>query len=140
MASNEYITISDITNKTMKNLIALITAQGGSLDEIQESVDRVNNYYEDLAEQVGVAVDDIQFPIPILSTEHLLNYLYWNYARDNNGVLNSDSGYADTTYSYMEESSYKYYTDSLKHMNKTYISGDADSTDRVSVSFGRFSR
>jgi hypothetical protein len=139
MAANEYITIAQLTYKPIVNVIAQINAQGGSLDEIQNYVDRANDYYEDLAQRNKVAVDDIQFPVPILVSELLNYYVTWKYASESKGQLNLDITGSDI-YRMMEQDSFIYYRDTLKSINGAYISGTSDSTNRVSIGFGNMIR
>jgi hypothetical protein len=139
MATNEYLTIDDLTYKPIKNAIELITAQGGVLDEFTNLVDRANNYYEDLCQTLNVDVADIQFPIPHLSKELLNHYVTYIYASESRGQVNMDIGTQDV-YSIMEVNAYKYYRDGLKSMNADYVSGEATADNRVSISFGRMVR
>ena len=138
MSAQEYITIDDLTYRPIKNAIELITAQGGSLEEVQDIVDRANNYYEDIAQQCHVAVDDIQFPIPMLSTELLNYFVTWKYASESAGQINTDTGF--NTYTQMEDDAYRYYKDHLLSMTKDYISGDATEVTRVGITFGNIVR
>ena len=139
MADQEYITIDDINQKVLVNAIALINAEGGDLAEFNELVDRANNYYEDVAQQAHVDIDDILFPIPTLSLEFLNYYMAWKYASEARGQANNETTGIDT-YGVIEEVTYRYYRDHLKHMTGQYISGDSTSTNRVGVTFGRMVR
>lgn len=136
MALKEYITLSDITYKPIKNAIAILQEQGGDLSEMNDYLERTNNYYEDLAEQVGIfEPEELRFPIPTLSKEHLNYYFAWKYASENDNQVPTEF-LGESTYAQMEENAFKYYKDTLKDMNEKYLLGTADKRSERGASFG----
>lgn len=140
MALKNYVELSDITHKTIRNLIALTTAQGGNFDDLNALLEETNNYYEDMAEAAGVEnPEELIFPIPMIS-KNLLNYYFtYRYADDNTGQTTNEFSGEDPKVT-MSNRAYSKYTDTLKSMNKEYLTGNVDGSQDRGVSFGRMVR
>jgi hypothetical protein len=135
MAAQEYITASELTYAPIKRLIKL----SNDNTIMNEYIDRANNYYEDLAQQLNVAVADIIYPIPIMSTELLNYYVTWKYASEHKG-LSQTSLSTEDVYAIIEQDAYNYYKDYLHYMTPEYISGTVTDRSQRSVSFGKVYR
>ncbi len=81
MASQEYITVADITHVHLQQF----ASASGVLDAY---VDETNDQYEDIALQLGVTVETLVTPIPILSKRYLNAYLTSRFAEDSIGTNN----------------------------------------------------
>ncbi len=73
-ASNEYISVSDITAKSLLQMP--LTTQ-------EAYVERVNLWYEAYAEAKNVDIEDIQFPVSITITEFLQSKMLMLFSTDN---------------------------------------------------------
>jgi serine/threonine-protein kinase RIO1 len=140
MAAKNYVELTDITYKSIKNAIALVTAQGGDLSEYNTLLLETNDYYEDLADQIDhIDPADLVFPIPLIA-KNLLNYYFtYRYAEENADQIHGDFGDVDPKI-LMGERAYERYTDCLKAMNKPYITGTVEDRGDRSVSFGNMER
>jgi len=65
MATNNYITIDDVTNKTVQQLY-----QAGSV-EIQKYIDQTNDWYEAYAQNLNLLISNIKFPV----TQYVIDML-----------------------------------------------------------------
>jgi hypothetical protein len=135
MAAQEYITAAELTYAPIKRVIKL----SSDTTIMDDYIARANNYYEDLAQQLNVAVADIVTPIPVMSTELLNYYVTWKYAAEHKG-MSQTSITTEDVYSIMEQDAYNYYKDYLHYMTPEYISGTVTDRSQRSVSFGKVYR
>jgi len=80
MASNEYITISDVTNVMFARIGSLGTS--AATDAQQTYIDEANNECESLAQTYGVGGDDIYTPISFTVKQYLINICLYMFASD----------------------------------------------------------
>ena len=116
MASQQYITIDDIENTSLRKF---------SDEDKQRAVDATNDFYEAHVVSHNLKITDIHFPIQLFVKQALVAYCEMNMARTRitgSNVTNGQPGKYDVIYSLSKD----FYLTAINRVNKGLITGIAD--------------
>lgn len=124
MATQEYITINDITTSKIKQVS----------DPVKQSyVDRTNNWYEEYALSKDIAIDDINYPLSEMVMELLRNKLTMTYSLDNINGSDNTLDPSVSIYTVLYEGARAEFISLAETVNESVIRGyiNSASTTRV---------
>jgi hypothetical protein len=126
MASQEYITIDDITNGNLKQF---------PTDYKQKYVDRINDWFEAYALSKNLVIENIEFPVSITVLELLRAKMLMLFAIDNMGGANTNTN-ANGIYQIIYVTNKDQYAQLAPVVNASTILG-YDGTGASTVVFGK---
>lgn len=123
MAAFDYIIESDITNVHIKEFV---TAGIFPAELITEA----NDYYEDVALQLGVLIDDLVIPVPLTARRMILEYVTFRFSEDSMGTNNVEITENDMYVRMMEEAD-KALTGLRAQLTPQFIKGTSDNNRKA---------
>jgi hypothetical protein len=134
MVLQEYITVSDIDYSLLQRVVNVVNE-----DVLQSYVDKTNEFYEDLAQRIGIFnAEDLQFPVPYEAKEMLIYHATWKYTSKAKGLSKSSIGL--DPYGEVAAEAKKDYQTSFKQMTKEYMSGTVTNNSQRGTMFGDLTR
>ena len=129
MASNPYITVTDVTNIKIKQLAEVNPIY------VQNFIDEVNNWYEDYALSLNVPIVNIAFPISTIIRELLLSELEIRVGKAHIGGSEAATGPNDV-YSVMYNIGMNEQKRIIPKVNSILVQGTISSASTTTI-FGR---
>ncbi len=130
MALNPYITFTDITHGHLTQMPEA---------EVQPYIDEANNYYEQLAKDQEVEVEDIAFPVSLKARLMLSYYVCHRFGMDSVGANDPDIE-TDDFYIDMRDTFNVEYNKMQSEITPKYMTGTATTKESRSTSTGSITR